>query len=93
MLGCDPNMILSIPDLITSLTTLKCPCCNGSLHRDDQRDSIYINCHHCETFEFSGFRDMDSGKMVLAYYNDAREGTVDDGVLDSLEKVLYRRTY
>jgi len=36
---------------------------------------------------------MDSGKMVLAYYNDAREGTVDDGVLDSLEKVLYRRTY
>ncbi len=86
-------MILSMPDLLASLSNLKCPCCHGALHRDEQRDSIYVNCHACGTFEFSSFRDLDTGKIVLAYYNNAEEGTMDDGVLDSLEKVLLRRNY
>ena len=86
-------MILSMPELLASLSTLKCPCCNGALHRDEQQDSIYVNCHSCGMFEFSGFRDLESGKIVLAYYNNADEGTVDDSILDSLEKVLLRRCY
>ncbi|HMF32333.1 MAG TPA: hypothetical protein VKK79_13010, partial [Candidatus Lokiarchaeia archaeon] len=72
---------------------LRCPCCHGALHRDDQLDSIYINCHQCGTFEFAGFKDLESGEMLLAYLNDDIEGSVDPRLLTELEKVLYRRAY
>lgn len=86
-------MQISQPDLLASLSALTCPCCHGALHRDDQADSIYVHCYHCNTFEFAGFKDMKSGGMVLAYLNDSLEGEVDPKLLRALEKVLCRHTY
>ncbi|MHA1731182.1 MAG: hypothetical protein ACTSU5_04530 [Promethearchaeota archaeon] len=75
-----------------SLKTRVCPHCGAHMFTDDQEDSIYVNCD-CGHFDFNGFKDLGTGKLVLAYVNGALEGTVDPETLRTFERVLFRREY
>ncbi len=76
----------------SSLKTKVCPYCGNTLYTDDQDDSIYVNCD-CGNFDFNGFKDLETGHLVLAYINNSLEGTVDPDTLKAFERVLFRREY
>ncbi|GAB4320549.1 MAG: hypothetical protein Kow0069_24540 [Promethearchaeota archaeon] len=67
-----------------------CPSCGRPLVFDDQKDSIYAYCQ-CDAFNFNGFKDLESGRLVLAYLTGDLEGTVDPAALRELERALSRR--
>lgn len=83
---------ISLQTVQTSLTTKTCPHCGRAMVTDDQVDSVYVNCD-CGHFDFNGFKDLETGHLVLAYVNNDLEGTVDPAVLKQFERVLFRRGF
>ena len=71
-----------------------CPICSSHLNYDYQNDSIYITCvDSFEHFEFSGFKDLNTGELILVYLNNYNEGIVDTQLLREFQKVIYRKLY
>ena len=90
------NYYLEINKLLKSIQTIDgnhCPKCNSRLHYDNQNDSVYVSCLNDNThFEIAGFKDLESGKLVLLYDNNT-DGIVNKTILKEFQDVIFRKLY
>lgn len=80
--------------IFNSILYNNCPICSSHLNYDNQNDSIYISClNRLNHFEISGFKDLESGNLILLYLNNYKEGIVDTSLLKEFQNVMYRKIY
>ena len=78
---------------IQSIELNHCPTCDSELNFDNQKDSVYISCpKNHNHFDFSGFKDLSSGELVLLYHNNL-DGIVNKTVLKEFQSVINRKLY
>lgn len=71
-----------------------CPYCSSHLHFDDQPDSLYVSCNkNFDHFRISGFKDLETGEILLLYFNDNAEGIMNEKTLKDFQKAIYRTNY
>jgi phage gp36-like protein len=87
------NFSLTFDSLLNVLESRTCKICGKSLHFDMQNDSVYVNCDNtqCKLNYFEGFRDLDSGEIVMYYSANGNDASFDENHLSQLNKVLSRR--
>ena len=87
------NFDLSFDSLLNTLESKRCKICGNALHFDIQNDSIYVNCNNqsCKVNYFEGFRDLESGEIIMYYSANGNDANFDENHLTQLNKVLARR--
>jgi len=81
---------LKIKNIFNHISKNRCLHCSSHLHYDNQPDSIYISCSkNFNHFRISGFKDIETGKIILAYLNDMNEGILSEKLLRDFQKIIH----
>ncbi len=80
---------LKIKNIFNHIAKNRCPHCLSHLHYDEQPDSIYISCEDFNHFRISGFKDIETGKIILVYFNNMNEGIMNEKLLQDFRKIIH----
>ena len=73
---------LKIKKILNHISKNRCLHCSSHLNYDEQADSIYISCSkNFNHFRISGFKDIETGKIVLVYLNNMNGGIMNEEIL------------
>jgi len=83
-----------VKKILSYISNNHCPYCSSNLHYDDQPDSLYISCNkNFDHFRVSGFKDLETGELVLLYFNDKSEGIMNETILKDFQNIIRRNYY
>ncbi len=80
-----------IKNVFNHISKNRCLHCSSNLHYDNQPDSIYISCSkNFNHFRISGFKDIETQKIVLVYFNEMNEGIMSKKLLMDFQKIIHK---
>jgi len=81
---------LKIKNIFNHISKNRCFHCSSHLHYDEQPDSLYISCSkNFDHFRISGFKDIETGKIILIYLNNMNEGIINEKLLRDFQKIIH----
>ncbi|MBA7709618.1 hypothetical protein ES703_118539 [subsurface metagenome] len=81
---------LKIKNIFNHIAKNRCIHCSSHLHYDEQPDSLYISCSkNFDHFRISGFKDIETGKIILIYLNNMNEGIMNEKLLRDFQKIIH----
>lgn len=81
---------LKIKNIFNHISKNRCIHCSSHLHYDEQPDSLYISCSkNFDHFRISGFKDIETGKIILIYLNNMNEGIMNEKLLRDFQKIIH----